>query len=75
MTLKHQYDSKGSHRIVKLDVAGFLEKSGEWAGYNNLATYTINNIQYIAATDYYAGTLEPNVIYQLSKTDFKSEVK
>lgn len=73
MTLKHQYSSKAEHRIVQLDAAGFLKESGEWTGYNNIATYSVNEITYIAATNYFSGTLEPEVIYQLHKTDFKSE--
>lgn len=74
MTLKHQYKDNGWHRIVKLDIVGFLEGAGDWAGYHHVATYTKDKVVYLAVTNYYDGTqLEPNVIYQLNKTDFKSE--
>ena len=75
MTLKHQYNGQGHHRIASLDVAGFLDRSGEWCGYQNIATFTYSGITYLAVTEYFAGgALVPDAIYQLSKTDFKSEV-
>lgn len=84
--LKHQYhSSSGQHRIVELDHAGFLKLSGEWTGYQQIAEYkpAINHEDireagrkwtYIAVTQYYLGSaLEPDSIYKIEKTEFKSE--
>lgn len=77
MTLSHQYNSNGSHRIVELDIAGFLLKSGEWTDYANVATYiTSGGAVYACLSDYFeGGAMLPNVIYLISRTEFKSESK
>lgn len=74
MILKHQYSSAGSHRIVELDTSGFLKVSSDWVGYNNIASYTKGGVTYIAVTEYFAGgSMEPDKIYQLTETEYKSE--
>lgn len=76
MTLKHQYNSvNASHRIVSLDIAGFLKDSGHWASYQNIAVYNTNTgVIYIAVTEYFAGSsIQSDKIYQLWETKFESE--
>jgi hypothetical protein len=75
ITIKHQYNANGSHRIVELDNAGFLLTAGEWVGYNNIAVYIREMVTYICATDYFKGTLKPDVIYLLVETGYKSETR
>ena len=75
MTLKHQYSTTGQHRIVELDISGFLKEAGEWTTYQNIATYiTKFGAVYMCVTGYFeGGPIKPDTIYLLSKTDFKSE--
>jgi hypothetical protein len=71
--LKHQYRGDGGHRVVKLDIAGFLRVAGGWVGYQNIATLTVNADgrgvkTYIAVTDYFSGgELKADLIYEVSE--------
>lgn len=61
--IRHQYSSAGSHRLVKLDVAGFLLKAGDWVGYNNIATFQDGNKKYMCTTQYFDGVFTPDTLY------------
>ena len=74
MTLKHQYSTTGNHRIVELDIAGFLKQASEWCSYHDIATFTHYGVIYACVTPYFAGgEIEPDQIYGLHKTNFGSE--
>lgn len=72
--LRHQYRGDSSHRIVKLDAAGFLERAGEWTSYKGIATISATTEGerprlFICVTEYFSNTLVPDRIYEASTLD------
>ena len=74
MTIKHEYNGSGSHRLTAYDVPGRISAThGQWYGYNDIATMIIRGESFMAVTDYFDGKLaiKPNTVYRITEQESK----